>query len=104
MRNLSREVRVSARATKVCDSQRELTKLKVEQEEAEGEVNKLRQFQLQNEQGVILGLQVCMLGNCGPWILTYVQEGSLCTEGRAAAEEQWTDLQPGGKRALMEEL
>ena len=28
-----------------------------EQEEAEGEVKRLRQFQLQKEQGVILGLQ-----------------------------------------------
>ena len=42
----------------MCDLQRELTKLMVEQEEAEGEVNKLRQFQLQNEQGVIRGLHV----------------------------------------------
>ena len=55
---LSKEVRVSARATKVRDLQRELTKLMVEQEEAEGELNKLLQFQLQNEQGEIRVLQV----------------------------------------------
>ena len=48
---------VSDRTTKVCELQSELTNPIVEQEEAEGEVKRLRQFQLQKEQGVILGLQ-----------------------------------------------
>ena len=48
---------VSDKATKVCELQSELTNPIVEQEDSEGEVNKLLQFQLQNEQGVNLGLQ-----------------------------------------------
>ena len=54
---LSRVDLVSDKATKVCELQSELTNPMVEQEEAEGEVKRLRQFQLQKEQGVILGLQ-----------------------------------------------
>ena len=61
---------VSDRTTKVCELQSELTNPMVEQEDSEGEVNKLRQFQLQKEQGVILGLQGRGSGSMRPCILT----------------------------------
>ena len=57
MMYLSRVDLVSDKAAKVWELQSELTNPIVEQEEAEGEVKRLRQFQLQKEQGVILGLQ-----------------------------------------------
>ena len=57
MMYLSRVDLVSDKATKVWELQSELTNPMVEQDEAEGEVKRLRQYQLQKEQGVILGLQ-----------------------------------------------
>ena len=61
---------VSDRATTVCELQSELTNPMVEQKDSEGEVNGLRQFQLQKEQGVILGLQERTSGSLNPMILT----------------------------------
>ena len=61
---------VSDKVAKVCELQSELTNPIVEQEDSVGEVNKLRQFQLQNEQGVILGLQGRTSGSLNPLILT----------------------------------
>ena len=97
---LSRVDLVSDKATKVWELQSELTNPMVEQEEAEGEVNKLRQFQLQNEQGVILGLQERTSGIKSPLILTKLQSGALSTVAALEAKEQWMDLQPAWMRAL----
>jgi len=86
------------------DLHNELTNFIVEQEEEEGEVNELRQLQLQNKQGVILVLQEGTSGSMGPLILTQLQAGDLSTDEADTAKEQCTDLQPAGRRALMQEI
>jgi hypothetical protein len=86
---------VSDKETKVCELQSELTNPMVEQEDSVGEVNKLRQFQLQKEQGVILGLQGRSSGSLNPLIFTWLQSGALSMDAALEAKEQCTDLQPG---------